>query len=276
MYHRVFDGAVGEYDITPDELRGELQYLYDNDYRPVRVIEIVAGHLNVPAGTTPFALTFDDASVEQMGYTEDGEIDPDSAVGILLAFAEEHPGFDPVASFYVNAGPFGGGSDGPDMLRELHELGFELGNHTAGHVNLRSLSDDGVRAELAAGVEVITDAVPDAQVRTLALPLGVWPEPRDLAYAGPGYEHEGILLVGSHPAPSPFHVDFDPLAIPRIRSTPIWPGGEPDFASGWWFTILEEHPERRYVSDGDPTRISFPRDLVDDLDERYSDVANPY
>lgn len=276
MYHRVFKGASGDYDITPRQFRAELQYLYDNDYRPVRVVDIVEGNLDVPAGTTPFAMTFDDSSREQMAYDDDGEIDPKTAVGILLDFADEHPDFDAVASFYVNAHPFGGGSDAPQMLRDLHELGFELGNHTASHSNLRELSAGGVRKELAAGVAAITDAVPDAQVRTLSLPLGIWPEPRKLAYRGEGYDHEGILLVGADPAPSPFHAEFDPLALPRIRSSPAWDGGEPDYGSAFWLDVLAEHPERRYVSDGNPETVSFPQDLSADLARKFDRAANPY
>ena len=42
-------------------------------------------------------LTFDDSSIGQFRYLEDGTIDPDSAMGILLDFAEAHPDFPPVA-----------------------------------------------------------------------------------------------------------------------------------------------------------------------------------
>jgi hypothetical protein len=280
MYHRLLPDGGGEYDLTPEEFRGELQYLYDNDYRPIRTIDLVEGDIDVPAGMTPVVLTFDDSTREQAAHTPDGDIDPDTAIGILLEFAEEHPDFTPVASLYINAGPFGGGQDSDDILVDLHERGFELGNHTHSHANLRSLDADGIREELARGVQVTTDVIPQAEVRTLSLPLGIWPEPRELAYSGDHdgftYENEGILLVGSHPALSPFHGDFDPQAIPRIRSTPGWDGGEPDYTSGFWFDVLERHPERRYVSDGNPATISFPAELADDLDEAFRDAANPY
>jgi hypothetical protein len=280
MYHRLLPDGGGEYDLTPEEFRGELQYLYDNDYRPIRTIDLVEGNIDVPAGMTPVVLTFDDSTREQAAHTDDGEIDPDTAIGILLEFAEEHPDFTPVASLYINAGPFGGGGDSDDILIDLHERGFELGNHTHSHANLRSLDADGIREELARGVQVTTDVIPSAEVRTLSLPLGIWPEPRDLAYEGEHdgftYTNEGILLVGSHPALSPYHADFDPLAIPRIRSTPGWDGGEPDYTSGFWFDVLERHPERRYVSDGNPATVSFPADLADDLADGFDDRANPY
>jgi hypothetical protein len=276
MYHRILDDGGGEFDLTPDQFRAELERLYAEDYRPIRTVDLVRGEIDVPAGTTPVVLTFDDSTREQFAYTDDGEIEPDTAVGILLDFADERPDFEAVGSFYVNIGPFGGGADSDDILVELHELGFELGNHTLRHARLDRLGDDEVRQELALGARVITDVVPDAEVTTMSLPLGLWPEPRDLVYEGEHegdrYEHEGVLLVGAHPAPSPFDDDFDPLAIPRILANP---DGE-DFTSRYWLDTFAEAPERRFVSDGDPGTISFPEARADDLDERHADRANPY
>jgi hypothetical protein len=93
MYHRVLPGGGGEYDRTPEDFRAELEYLYENDYRPIRTIDLVRGEIDVPAGTTPVVLTFDDSTVEQLAFDDDGEIARDTAVGILLAFAEGHPDF---------------------------------------------------------------------------------------------------------------------------------------------------------------------------------------
>lgn len=279
MYHRVLPDPPGAYDRSPRQFRAELKHLYRQGYRPVRVIDLVRGEIDLPAGTSPVVLTFDDSSREQMAYAADGEIVDDTAVGMLLDFASRHDGFDPVASVYVNAAPFGGTTESDRMLADLHERGFELGNHTAGHGNLGALGADDVRRELAGGVQVITDAVPDAEVRTLSLPLGVWPQPRKLAIRGQSggvtYNHEGVLLVGAGPAPSPFSADFDPLAIPRMRSS-SWKGGEPDYGSEFWLDVLQRHPERRYVSDGDPSRVSFPKALRRQLDPSLEDRANPY
>lgn len=278
MYHRLLDDGGGDYDLTPEEFQAELERLYEEDYRPVRLKDLVRGEFDVPAGTTPVVLTFDDSTREQAAL-EDGKIARDTALGMLLEFAEEHPDFEPVASLYVNAYPWGGGEDSDDITRRLHELGFEIGNHTHGHQRLDHLSDAEVQHELAEGKRAITDVIPDAEVVTMALPLGIWGDPRDPVYEGESdgvsYEHEGILLVGSNPAPSPFRADFDPLAIPRIRSAP-WDGGEPDYGSGYWLEWLQDNPERRYVSDGDPETISFPADLAEELAPAHEERANPY
>lgn len=278
MYHRLLEGGGGDYDLTPEQFRDELERLYEEDYRPVTLKDAVRGEIDVPAGTTPVVLTFDDSTREQAAL-EDGEIAGDTALGILLEFAEDRPDFEPVASLYLNAYPFGGGEDSEEIVQRLHELGFELGNHTHNHQRLDQVGDDDVRRELVQGKQAITEVVPDAEVVTMALPLGIWSDPRELLYEGEweggSYEHEGILLVGAHPADSPFHADFEPMAIPRIRSAP-WDGGEPDYASGYWLDWLIDNPERRYVSDGDPSRISFPAELGEELAPEFEELANPY
>lgn len=285
MYHRILPDGGGVYDLTAEEFRSELQYLYDHDYRPIRTDELVAGEIDVPPGSTPVVLTFDDSTREQFGYDGDGEIRSDSVVGILLDFAEQHDDFDAVGSFYVLGSLFGVSEErGAEMLEHLHELGFELGNHTLTHERLDHLDAQGVQRELARGAQNIRDAVPDAEVRTMSLPLGLWPDDRSLvaegSHDGIGYRHDGVLLVGSNPAPSPFHADFDGLAVPRIRSLPpdSYDPDDPDglMTSGYWFDVFEQAPERRYVSDGDPDTISFPADLEEELAEEHRDRAAPY
>jgi hypothetical protein len=285
MYHRILPEGGSEYDLTPEEFREELQYLYDNDYRPIRTDQLVSGDIDVPAGTTPVVLTFDDSTREQFAYDDDGEIHPESAVGILLDFAEEHDDFDATGSFYVLGSLFGVSDEvGAEKLRHLHELGFEIGNHTLTHERLDRLDAAGIQRELAQGAQNVTDAVDDAEVRTMSLPLGIWPQDQQLAVSGShdgyDYEHEGILLVGSNPAPSPFDAEFDGHAVPRIRSLPpsSWDADAQEdlFTSGYWFDVFESSPERRYVSDGNPEQISFPEDLADQLDDEHEDRANPY
>jgi peptidoglycan/xylan/chitin deacetylase (PgdA/CDA1 family) len=279
MYHRLLPDGGGDYDLTPDEFRGELEWLYEHDYRPITALDLGRGEIDVPAGTTPVVLTFDDSTREQFAYTEDGEIASDTKVGIMLEVAERY-GEDITGSFYViTSSLFGGTADGPRILQHLDELGFEVANHTHEHGNLSSLDAEGVRRELATNVAVVREHVPDAAVATLSLPFGIRPDPVELAfegsYDGTDYVNEIILLVGSHPTPSPFHADWSPQ-VPRIRSSPSWDGGEPDYGSAFWLQVLENNPERKYVSDGDPTRISFPAELEDQLHPDHADRANPY
>jgi peptidoglycan/xylan/chitin deacetylase (PgdA/CDA1 family) len=281
MYHRLREEGT-EYDLTPEQFRGELVWLFDNGYRPVRTIDLVRGRIDIPAGTSPVVLTFDDSTREQAGLTPDGQLDPETSMAILIEVASAYDDVEPVASLYViTSSLFGGTAAGGDTLVRLHELGMEIGNHTHTHPSLASLDAAGVQDELATNVAEVRALVPDAEVATLSLPLGVFPEDRSLVARGSSaagsYENEGVLLVGSNPAPSPFSVEFDPLAIPRIRSSPSWDGGEPDFGSRFWLEQLERGATyRRYVSDGDPDTISFPADRAEELRQELADRANPY
>jgi peptidoglycan/xylan/chitin deacetylase (PgdA/CDA1 family) len=282
MYHRILPDGGGDYDNTPEEFAGELRRLHEAGYVPITTADLVDGRIDVPAGTTPVVLTFDDSTREQFDLDDDGEVVADTAVGIMLELADELDGFEPAGSFYVLESLFGSSPErGRDLLAELADLGFEVGNHSATHENLRNLDAAGVQRSLAGGVANIAEALPGYEVRTLSYPFGIRPEDPELAIAGEhdgvSYQHDAGLLVGSGPSPSPHDVEFDPMAVPRIRSQPDWSAGdEPDYASGFWLTWFEDNPERRYVSDGDPETISFPEGEEDRLAPGLEDRANPY
>jgi hypothetical protein len=193
---------------------------------------------------TPVVFTFDDASPSQFRYIEhDGqlEIDPNSAIGIWLAFHAAHPDWSNHATFCVlpaaNAGHafFGnGGIEGQrtawrfKKLKYLVDQGFELCGHTLWHANLAKYSDAVVQEQIARGVLAIDSAVPDYHVRIFALPLGIWPKNRALAQSGSWtnpktgqvvrYNFDAILEVTGGPARSPYDPAFDPHRLPRVEA----------------------------------------------------------
>jgi peptidoglycan/xylan/chitin deacetylase (PgdA/CDA1 family) len=279
MYHQIRADGGGPYDLTPAQFRAELGRLWREGYVPVRAIDLVTRHLDVPAGKTPVVLTFDDATKEQLFLDDAGQIKPDTAIGIMLAFQKTHPKFAPAGTFYINREPFAGVTEGPQLVRWLVAHGFEIGNHTKDHIPLNTLDATQAQRQLVLGQKVITDIVPDAKVQTFALPLGEVPTPRSLAWRGSwhgqSYRNLGVFEVGAEPAKSPYSTAFRPHAIPRIRTTP--PGvGPQEFGSSWWLDILKTEPGRRYVSDGDPATISFPRARESELAPRFEGEAKPY
>jgi peptidoglycan/xylan/chitin deacetylase (PgdA/CDA1 family) len=272
MYHQLLASPRGDYDQTPAQFRAELEGLYASGYRTVTAADLVAGRIDVPAGKSPMVLTFDDSTASQYAELPGGSVDPRCAVGILLAVARAHGEAHPVATFYVNARPFAGKDA---YLARLTALGMELGDHTAAHANLRQLDDTGVQRELVQGLAVITGAVPGATVTTMALPYGSHPHNRVLAHTGGWqgrrYDFKGVLLVGSNPARSPFSTGFDPLAVPRIRSG--LRTGDQAFTSTYWLPKLLKE---RFVSDGDPSVVSFPKAEAGRLSPRFAAQARPY
>jgi len=279
MYHQIREDGGSEWDMTPDEFRAELTLLFDRGFVPIRTVDLVRGDIHIPAGRSPVVLTFDDSPRSQARLDEDGDWADGTAMAILTEVAAHYDEVEPIASFYlITSSMFGAVDDVPDIVRALHEQGVELGNHTHNHANLRSLDADQVQEELARVVVEITDIVPDAEVVTMSLPFGISPEDRDLLAEGSSdvgsYTNEAVLLVGDRPAPSPFHVDFAPLSIPRIKTMS---DPEAEFASAWWLDVMESSDTwRPYVSDGDPHTISFPAERADELHPDLEDRANPY
>ncbi|SFB59312.1 Peptidoglycan/xylan/chitin deacetylase, PgdA/CDA1 family [Amycolatopsis marina] len=257
MYHRIVAKPTSVYDRKPEDFRAELERLAREDYVPVTTAEFVRGEIDIPAGKHPVVLTFDDGDPSAFSLGPDGEPEQGTAVRILLQVAEAHPGFRPVASLYVNAEPFGGGTKGQRALTWLHGHDFEIGNHTYGHTNLGSAADSEAQQDIARGDEAIRKALPGYRPTTLALPFGARSDTKGLVLRGPGYDYAGALLVGANPAPSPYSVDFDPEAVPRIRSQGA-DGAEAKYGSTVWLDELEADPDIRYTSDGDPETISYP------------------
>lgn len=262
-YHKI-DHPEGRWTRTPGNFRADLQRLWEKGYRPVALNDLLDGKINVPAGTTPVVLTFDDSSPGQFRYLEKNgavEVDPDSAVGILEAFAREHPEFGLKATFYVLPA-----ADPPNRLfnqpayegRKLQYLasrGFEIGNHTLWHANLSHYGEETVRKQLAEAQERIARYVPGYRPRTLALPMGAYP--REIGWAvrgsvnGVTYQHDAILQVAGGAAPSRFSKSFDALRLPRIQAV--------ESEISYWLGYFDKHPEARFVSDGDPLTVTVPK-----------------
>ncbi|MEU8900628.1 polysaccharide deacetylase family protein [Nocardia sp. NPDC048505] len=272
MYHQLLPAPSGEYDQTPAEFRDELERLYREGYRPVTAAEYISGEIDIPAGTHPVVLTFDDSTLSQFTFGPDGEPAADCAAGILEEFRARYPDFRPRATFYVNNEPFGAD---PRALSWLAEHGHEIGSHTASHANLARLDDAGVQREFAENVRAIEAAVPGKPVRTMALPLGIAPGERALAvagsWAGTAYRFDAVMLVGAEPAPSPYG-PVDPTGVPRIRSGK----GAVPFDSAYWLDWLAANPERRYTSDGDAAKISYPAADSAALAANWAPRGNPY
>jgi hypothetical protein len=228
------------------------------------------GKITVPAGTTPVVLTFDDSSPGQFRYVDKNgkaEIDPKSGVGILEAFIKEKPDFGRAATFFVLPGASRPNKlfDQPEhegrKLQFLVSQGYEIGNHTLWHANLGKYDEATVRNQVAEAQVWVQRHVPDYKLRSLALPHGVYP--KDLRWVQEGtakgttYRTDGVLMVAGGAAPSPFARTFDALRIPRIQAI------EKDLAH--WLKYFETTPSERYVSDGDQTTLTIPRDKRDQL-----------
>lgn len=271
MFHQVVAAPRSDFDISPTDFRSLLDNLAAQHYVPVTAADYATGRIDIPAGSSPVVLTFDDATRSQFALGPRGEVAPLCAVGILLEVAARHPGFTPVATFYLNEHPFGQ-SHPATYLTWLISHHFDLGNHTLTHANLRQLGAAGVQTELAGEQREITAAAPGYSVTTMALPFGATPIQGSLAHLGSSaagsYDYRAVMLVGANPAPSPYAASAD-VQVPRIRAASL----SVPFDAHFWLPRLARS---RYVSDGDPAHISFPKAAGAKLAVAEVSRARPY
>jgi peptidoglycan/xylan/chitin deacetylase (PgdA/CDA1 family) len=272
-YHLIEPGTNDEYSRTPESFRADLSWLVEHDFFPIRFRDLTAGRIDVPAGKSPVVLTFDDSSIGQFRFLDDGTIDPMSAMGIMLDMAEEHPEFPAVATFFplldvdVDSRILWGQPEWvDDKLRTIIESGGEIGSHTVSHERLDKVDADRIRWQLATSSAILRDLVTAAtgqpyEILSLSLPLGVYPSDETLIRSGSSegesYEFTGAAEVAGGLTVSPFTSDFDPYHIDRAQAI-----------DGYLDRIFEQLLERDlvFVSDGDPDVITVPSEAT--LDDR--------
>ncbi|MGA7669063.1 MAG: polysaccharide deacetylase family protein [Nitrolancea sp.] len=274
MYHSI-DDSGGDYSTTADEFRHDLQWLYDHDFYVIPIHDYVTNSIKAPAGKRPVILTFDDGSVSQFNYIVDSagnkHIDPNCAIGMLEDAFTKHPDFGrgglfsilPLAPF---AWPDAVGQEKfeKEKVQFLLDHGYEIGDHTVDHIDLRTISDDEIKDELGSAVDMMHDFDSRSQMEIISVPFGEYPDHGDTTIFegfdlnGKHYGFMGALMVGANPSPSPVDSDFDPYWIPRIR-------GSRDQIDKW-FDFVDQNPGIMYVSDGNPDTITVPNDLAPNLD----------
>lgn len=267
MYHIIGSEKEASWIQTADNFRRDLENLYKLGYSLISLKDLVHNNINTPGGRTPVVLTFDDGTEGHFRYlvSKEGnkEIDPDSAVGILLDFSKQHPEFGHTATFYINDQPFRQNEFRQEKLRHLIDLGFDIGNHTLTHPKLNKVSDEIVQKELAGLAKMVEEAVPGYKVQSLALPHGLSPKDNNLSvqgtYGGYSYCNQAVLRVGANPSMSPAVKGFDPLRLPRVQGSTV--------ELTKWIEYFQKRPKERYISDGDPDTVAIPRDREDQIDK---------
>ncbi len=274
-YHLV-EAEDGTYKVSRERFRAELDTLYARGYRPISLAEMLDKRINLPRGLSPVLFIFDDASPSQFRYIEQGgqlTVDPSSALGIWLDFGKDKPdwrnrglfcllsGAEAGRSFFGNKGIEGQKSEWRfPKLRQLDSLGFELCNHTLWHARLDKYENPFVQEQIARGELAIDSAIPGYKVRGFALPLGMWPKTRELAWRGSwtdpkskrelSYSYDAVFEVAGGPTRSPYDPKFNPRSISRIplgKGMPLFPTLR---------SLEKEGANGRYVSDGDPSTVA--------------------
>jgi hypothetical protein len=150
---------------------------------------------------------------------------------------------------------------GTQKLAWLHEQGMELANHTTLHKSLANMTPAELQKEIGNAHNRILEAVPDAKVECLAVPMGIFPRNKANwqyllkgTYEGKTYDYKLAMLAAYRPVISPASKDWNPLRLERIGPNDADPNGVRA-----WITKLTAASGNRYVSDGDPNTISYPK-----------------
>jgi hypothetical protein len=244
-YHVIGGSKNALYTRTAESFKADLEDVYKRGYRPITIAQMLDKNFNdVPDGMSPVVFVFDDASPEQFRYVEQNgqlQIDPTSGMGIWLDFAKTHPGWKNRGTFcLLNGGAAGHNFFGDatkfegqkkewrlQKVKWLADQGFELCDHTLWHAMLNKYPDAVVQEQIARNMMGIDSAVPGYKIRTLALPYGIWPKNRQLAWEGTWtdkkgqvhpYKFDAVLEVAGGPARSPYDPQFNPHSISRVQA----------------------------------------------------------
>lgn len=264
MYHNI-GKEEDTWVRTPENFMKDLNTLYEKGYRPISLTDYVTGNITTEAGYTPVVITVDDANRNNFDYLEDGTLNPDCMVAMLLDFHETHPDFPLEVTFFADGEvPFTQRDMDADKVNFLLEKGMDIGNHTENHNSLKDVTTDELQRYIGVQATYLESLVEDSnyEVNTLSLPYGQRPTDDSLmqylekgTYDGETYENIAILNVGWYPAYSPYDDEnFDPLSIPRVRAS------EMDVDNVGMYNYLEyydKNPEKRFISDGDPDVITL-------------------
>jgi len=269
MYHGIVDMKNSEteyiggnvdkdgYTRTSEAFRSDLEFYYNEGYRMIRLDDYVDGNIDVELGKSPIILTFDDGNKNNfnvLGRDDKGEliIDPECAVGILEEFKKKYPDYGVTATFFVNSSLFEQKEYNEEILKWLVDNGYDIGNHTKGHVDFTNIDNNKTMVEVGGLYNILEDIIPGKYVNILALPFGS-PYNREHSnysyilsgsYNNIEYNTKAVLRVGWEAEVSCYHKDFDSTFLKRIRA---YDNNGKEFDIEMNFKLLDSS---RYISDG--------------------------
>ena len=275
MYHGIREktknstGTVGGnvdkdgYNRTPEAFKKDLEFYYEKGYEMIRLEDYINGKVTAGYGKSPIILTFDDGNEDNIrvtGLDDNGNIiiDKNSAVGILEEFKKEHKDVNVTATFFVNGGIFNQSEYNDKILKWMVENGYDIGNHTQTHLDIKKSSSDRVQKEITYVYDELEKVIPGKYVKIIALPFGSpYVKSHDnfkyvlsSTYNNKTYETEAALRVGWEPEVSCFNKDFDKTFLKRCRA---YDNNGKEFDIDMVFNSILK--TTKYISDGNPDTI---------------------
>ena len=292
MYHGIREktststGTVGGnvdkdgYNRTPKAFLEDLEFYYENGYRMIRLEDYINGIIDVELGYSPIILTFDDGNADNfkvIGKNDDGSLkfDPNSAIGILESIKKKYPDFKVTATFFLTGALCNQKEYNEDIIKWLVENGYDVGNHTQTHLDIKKSTGERVQKEISYVYDLLDNIIPFKYVKIIALPFGSpyvkthdnFKYVLETNYNDKTYKTEAALRVGWEPEVSSFDKSFDKTFLKRCRA---YDNNSKEFDITMVFNMLKK---TRFISDGDKDIITIPSKYKDKLGETTKKVV---
>jgi len=231
-----------------EDFEHQLNQLYDAGFSLVTLEDWMSGKIVVPPGRRPLILSLDDLYFNNQIRLDHETMEPlpDTGMGILWRFYQEHPDFGYSAALFVNLGnKLYGNPDDPDWEMQLAETvswGIDHDlipyNHFYTHPQLHISSPQEILWELEMNDLYLRELLTMAGRQDLilglenmiALTYGVWPRSGDdkamLSYKNP--EGEPVRMVAEIDViylekylPAPYDPAYNPFRLPRHVASPL-------------------------------------------------------
>ena len=224
----------------------QLNQLYDAGFSLISLEDWMAGNLVVPAGRRPLVFSMDDLYFNnQLRLDENGDPLPETGLGILWSFYQQHPDFGYSGALFVNLGDkLYANPDDPTWELQLAEaiawgIDHEMipYNHFYTHPLLDKCNGQTILWEAEMNDVYLrellrmagrTDLIPRLG-NIIALTYGIWPKGNDantmLSYVNPeGMPVQAVMEIDSayldKYMPAPYDPNYDVLHLQRQVGSP--------------------------------------------------------
>lgn len=211
LYHRIgmprlASLVAGQY-VFPWLFRAQLDYLTFRGWNPATLPQIAESlsKASLPTENT-FAITFDDAYLSVYDHACPALANKDMTATIF-AVVDRIGG---VNEWDCSAGDVREPLMSAGQIRELAELGFEIGSHTLTHAHLTDLNDEDLRREIADSKHKLEDLI-GREVVAFSYPYGEYDERVIAAVAEAGYKYAVSTKLGT------VRSNTEVFEIPRIN-----------------------------------------------------------
>ncbi|MCX8053990.1 MAG: polysaccharide deacetylase family protein [Armatimonadetes bacterium] len=211
LYHRIgmprLSSLVAGQYVLPRFFRAQLDYLTYRGWNALALPQVVE-LLGQPDGhdCNSFAVTFDDAYLGVYDHACPALADRNMTATVFVVVDR----IGGVNEWDSTAGDVREPLMSAGQIREIAQLGFEIGSHTLTHPHLVALNESDLRREIVDSKKKLEDII-GKEVLAFSYPYGEYDDRVLAAVAEAGYGYAVATRLGT------VQSDTDPFTIPRVN-----------------------------------------------------------